>query len=163
MTVRPTAKGKKTEVARKAQPNEVFDKILRFAREQYETTPCYDRNPKVEVDYQKTKNNTLEFTVTDLCRVVLTDEKKSTWCQVLEKLGYPCNDVRRERLVFAFTYIPDGNGYQLQCRLQGLFGSGVYKPRISGYMDMEPDFDDYLNAYVNLFQNQLVTRLQRKP
>jgi len=163
VTVRTTAKGKKTEIPRKVQPNEVFDEILRFAREQYEVTTCYDRYPKVEVDYQKTKNLTLEFTVTDLCRVVLADEQKSTWCKILEGLGYPCNDVRRERLVFTFNYLPDGDGYQLQCRLVGLFGSGVYKPRLSGYMDMEPDFDDYLQTYVNRFQDQLQKRLQKKP
>ncbi|MEO6039415.1 MAG: hypothetical protein ABIQ93_13460 [Saprospiraceae bacterium] len=163
VAVRQTAKGKKTTLPRKVQPNEVFDEILRFAREQYEVTTCYDRSPKVEVDYQKTKNNTLEFTVTDLCRVVLSDEQSSTWCNILQKLGYPCNDARRERLVFSFTYIPTDTGYQLSCRLQGLFGSGVYKPRVSGYMDMEPDFDDYLNAYVNGFQNRLTERLQKKP
>lgn len=161
--IRQTAKGKKAEVLRKPQANQVFDEILRFAREQYEGTTCYDRKPVVEVDYQKTKNNTLEFTVTDLCRVVLTDEKKSTWCAILDALHYPCNDARRERLVFSFTYIPTENGYQLLCRLQGLFGSGVYKPRISGYIDMEPDFDDYLNAYVNGFQEKLTRRLQTKP
>jgi len=163
VTVRQTAKGKRTEVPRKVPPNEVFDEILRFAREQYEVTTCYDRQPKVEVDYQKTKNNTLEFTVTDLCRVVLSDEQKSTWCLILDKLGYPCNDVRRERLVFTFNYIPTDTGYQLQGRLQGLFGSGVYKPRVSGYMDMEPDFDDYLSTYVNGFQERLKIRLQKKP
>ena len=163
VTVRQTAKGKKTEIPRKVQPNEVFDEILRFAREQYEVTQCYDRFPRVEVDYQKTKNSTLEFTVTDLCRVVLSDEKKSSWCEILDTLGFPCNDARRERLVFSFTYIPNDTGYQLQCRLQGLFGSGVYKPRISGYMDMEPDFDDYLSTYVNGFQNRLAKRLQKNP
>lgn len=161
--VRPAARGKKTEVVRKVQPNEVFDEILRFAREQYEVTPCYDRQPKVEVDYQKTRNNTLEFTVTDLCRVVLSEEKKSFWCEILTKVGYPCNDARRERLVFSFHYIPTDTGYQLQGRLQGLFGSGAYQPRVSGYMDMEPDFDDYLTAYVNGFQERLTKRLQTKP
>lgn len=161
--VRQTGKGKSSQVARKVQPNEVFDEILRFAREQYEVNPCYGRQPKVEVDYQKTKNNTLEFSVTDLCRVVLTDEKKSLWCDLLTKIGYPCDDVRRERLVFHFTYIPTNTGYQLQCRLDGLFGSGAYKPRVSGYMDMEPDFDDYLTTYVNGFQERLAKRLQTKP
>jgi hypothetical protein len=143
--------------------NAVFDKIQRFAREQFEKTACYDRFPKVEVDYAKSKGNVLVFSVTDLCRVVLKDDDKSVWCKTYELLGGQCNDIRRERLIFTFNYETVGNnGFRLTGELQGLFGSGVFKPRVSGYMDMEPDFNDYLTAYTNNFQGRLKAYLEKQ-
>ena len=48
--------------------------------------------------------------------------------------------------------------------LTGKFGSGVYKPRTSGYMDMEPDFEeDFLKPYVQRFNNDLKKYLEAHP
>jgi hypothetical protein len=157
-----TTKGKTTAVQRPLSSNAVFDKIQRFAREQFEKTTCYDRSPKVEVDYAKSKGNVLVFSVTDLCRVVLTNEDKSLWCKTYQLLGGQCNDIRRERLIFTFNYEANGTmGYRLTGELQGLFGSGAFKPRVSGYMDMEPDFNDYLTTYTNNFQGPLKDYLEK--
>ena len=158
-----TPKGKTTTVQTPLSPNAVFDKIQRFARGQFEKTTCYDRFPIVEVDYNKSKGNVLVFTVTDLCRVVLKDEDKSLWCKTYQLLGGQCNDIRRERLIFTFNYEAIGNNaYRLTGELQGLFGSGAFKPRVSGYMDMEPDFNDYLTAYANDFQGRLKAYLEKQ-
>lgn len=153
--------GKMVEVMAPVPPSKVFDEILRFAREEYEKTDCYDRKPKVDVNYDRTKNNKLVFNATDLCRKVLVDEKKSYWCRLMDTMGVNCNDIKRERLEFEFVYVPLDKGYQLSCTLRGLFGSGFYKPRIAGYMDMEPDFDDYLTTYKNDFQRRLQERLNK--
>ncbi len=59
--------------------NEVFDKILSYARERYEKDPCEDRNPRVEKE--KKTSDYLKFTVSDLCQEVLTDESRSLWCE----------------------------------------------------------------------------------
>ena len=151
-----TQKGTTTSVQRTISRNAVFDQIQRYAREQFERIVCYNRYPKVEIDYGKTKGNSLVFTVTDLCRVVLKEEKKSLWCRTYETFGGQCNDITRERLEFTFNYEADGStGYHLTGEVKGLFGSGVYKPRVAGYMDMEPDFNDYLTDYANTFQYNL--------
>ena len=158
-----TPKGKTTIVQTPLSSNAVFGKIERFARAQFEKTACYDRIPTVKVDYAKSKGNVLVFSVTDLCRVVLKDEDKSLWCKMYQSLGGQCNDIRRERLIFTFNYEAIGNNaYRLTGELQGLFGSGVFKPRVSGYMDMEPDFNDYLTAYTNDFQGRLKAYLEKQ-
>ncbi len=154
-----------SEVAidKKRSRQEVFDAVLHYARQRYEQPKegCDDREPEVE---QTDFNNeyVLKFHVSDLCREVLTDEEQSLWCDFVELWWGDCNDMRRERLEFTFHYTPTDDGYLLTGSLTGKFGSGVYKPRSSGYMDMEPDFeDDFLIPYVNRFQQDLKRYLER--
>jgi len=146
-----------------SESREVFEAILDYARQRYERSreDCERRNPRVEE--LETTDYTLEFSVTDLCREVLTDEKQSLWCDFVELWWGPCNDMRRERLEFTINYVPTDQGYLLTGSLTGKFGSGVYKPRVSGYMDMEPDFEeDFLKPYVRRFQNDLQSYLLGK-
>ncbi|MBC7777486.1 MAG: hypothetical protein H7246_18785 [Phycisphaerae bacterium] len=152
------AKGRTADVNRSMLAPTVFDIILAYARQRYETSRCYDRYPRIE-EVERTEG-TLQFCVTDLCREVLTDESESVCCKTCQLLGISCNDIKRERLTFHFTYLPTASGYRLNCRLEGKFGSGFYKPRKSGYMDMEPDFEDYLDTYVKNFKNALQDRLR---
>lgn len=139
----------------------VFEKILEFAQEKYEHQPCKNRYPRV--GEKVIDDYSLTFTVTDLCREVLTDEKISLWCNFVELWWGNCNDMRRERLEFTFYYFLSPQGYRLSGMVTGKFGSGVYKPRISGYMDMEPDFEeDFLVPYVIKFQNELQEYLEKQ-
>ena len=70
--------------------------------------------------------------------------------------------LRRERLEFSIYYIPQNNGYRLDGELTGKFGSGVYMPRKSGYMDMDPDFEnEFLLPYLRLFQEELREYLEK--
>jgi len=156
--IRNSSKGRTAEVKREVPASEVFSQILAYARQRFETARCYDRYPRVE-EVESTES-TLQFAVTDLCREVLTDETESSWCATAKWLGVQCNDIKRERLVFQFTYLPTTTGYRLNCRLEGKFGSGFYKPRKGGYMDMEPDFEDYLDTYAKNFRNALQERLR---
>lgn len=138
---------------------EIFSQVLAYAKDRYEQTICENRDPKVQLIEQD--DYMLTFVVTDLCRVVLTDEKESIWCQVVSKWWGPCNDMRRERLEFTIHYHPTENGYRLLGSLTGKFGSGVYRPRESGWMDMEPDFEeDFLVPYVRAFQWELKVYLE---
>ncbi len=149
--------GKRTTfVQKQLGTDEVFSAIERFIRQQYGVTRCYDRTPELNV----TKNGAaMTLTVENLCRVVLTNENQSLWCDVMNSMGISCNDMRRERLEFKFTYQEGSNA--LTGTLSGKFGSGVYKPRASGYFDMEPDFSDYINSFHRDFQSQLKEYLNK--
>lgn len=147
-----------SRIANKEDARTVFNKILNYARQRYEIT-ISDRNPRIEEDQMT--DYTLKFVATDLSKEVLTDERKSLWCRTVEYWGGICNDTRRERLEFTFNFIPTAEGYTLSGTLTGKFGSGVYEPRRSGYMDMEPDFEqDFLEPYVIKFQNELTSYLE---
>ncbi len=140
----------------------VFEKILNYARKKYERNEkpnCEERNPTIkEIDETA---YSMSFVVEDLCREVLTDERQSLWCDFVELWWGPCNDMRRERLEFEINYIPTNEGYLLKIKLTGKYGSGVYRPRKSGYMDMDPDFeDDFLEPYAKQFGRELKQFLQ---
>ncbi|MEZ4919362.1 MAG: hypothetical protein R2792_09670 [Saprospiraceae bacterium] len=158
LPLRKTVKGRTIETPQNLTSKQVFDRIEAFLRKKYTQTNCYDRYPKVLVEDRT--ETFLRVSITDLCRVVLTDEQKSLWCQGMELIGWPCNDVRRERLEFEFTYLSGSNS--LTGRLTGKFGSGVYKPRTSGYMDMEPDFEDYLDTFHLKFKQELKKYLEQR-
>jgi hypothetical protein len=158
LPLRRTINGKTTEIQRNLTSAQVFDSIEAFLKRKYTRTTCYDRRPEMLVELRT--ESTLRISISDLCRVVLTDEKNSPWCRAVEALGWKCTDVRRERLEFEFTYLSGSNN--LSGRLVGKFGSGVYRPRKSGYLDMEPDFNDYLDTYHLRFQQELKTHLEKR-
>lgn len=155
--LRKTVKGQTTEISRTLTREQVFDGIESFIKNNYLKKNCYDRYPELQIE--KREGNVLKISVTDLCKVVLTDEKKSAWCKMMEALGGNCNDMRRERLEFTFRY-PAGSN-ELTGEITGKFGSGVYRPRKSGYMDMEPDFNDYLEDFHKKFKEKLETHLNK--
>ena len=138
----------------------VFREIEKYAHQRYDGLGYTSDTPShIEILYED--DYRFEFTVTDIRREVLTDEKRSLWCQFVNYWWGNCDDVRRERLEFNFRYIPTSNGYILDCSLTGKFGSGVFEPRVSGYMDMEPDFlEDYLKPYVRRFGVDLKRHLE---
>ena len=152
-----TTRGKTTELKKARSSTDVFDRIMAFLGARYGATDCYDRKPEVEEESRT--ETSLHVSVSDLCRVVLTDEKRSLWCDGVEVLGWKCNDVRRERLEFEFNFAPGSD--RISGKLTGKFGSGVYRPRTSGYMDMEPDFNDYLEEFHRKFQLALKAYLEK--
>lgn len=169
LTVKKIVQGKTISQTRVLEANRVFDEILRFARERYPATKyvgadCAGRYPQV-VEERRSPTR-LVFSVSDLCREALSNERLSIWCDLARATGWnrTCNDIKRERLEFEFNYIPllEGNrivGFRLDGTLRGKFGSGVYMPRKSGYMDMDPDFIDFEEDYARVFQQQLRERL----
>lgn len=138
--------------------------ILAFARQKYEVerVNCEERNPTV-LPPDKQNDYYLKFVVNDLCREVLTDEEQSLWCDFVEFWWGPCNDMRRERLEFEITLNRTDDAYLLFVKLTGKFGSGIYRPRESSWMDMEPDFEvDFLAPYARAFKQELQAYLTRK-
>jgi hypothetical protein len=147
-------KGKVVTTQKKLSSTEVFDKVLAYAY-RWEQPTCTDRYPKI-TDIERSANR-LKFTVSDLCRVVLVSEKPSLLCDLITACGGTCNDTRRERLEFDIEYQADNN--KLYCQVMGKFGSGVYKPRKGGWLNMEPDFADYLEEFIKKFKSDLETQL----
>ena len=156
ISVRKVAGKNTTAVPRRLSTAQVFGAIENFIRRQYGSTQCFDRTPTVEV---KKEGSTLHVTVENLCRVVLTKEKESLWCGVMNAMGISCNDMRRERLEFRFAYQEGSN--LLTGSLSGKFGSGVYVPREKGYFDMEPDFSEFINSFHRGFQAKLKEQLDQ--
>lgn len=163
--VKATGKGNSTKVpvARRRSPNEVFNIILKHVKTSMIEHPRYkkeldDRKPHIESDSVRTAT-TFRFTVADMGKEVLTDQNRSFW-----ESWVGVNTIAMERLSFQFEYIPaiDG-GYSLKCAIEGKFGSGVFKPRTTGYMNMEPDFDDFFEKYKNDFRQAVQNLLQQKP
>ncbi len=139
----------------------VFDKILSYAKNRYEYTPCEDRNPQLSV---LETGEVLRFEVQDLCREVLTDAANPLLCQMLNPLGLDCNWVKRELLNFIITYELLQNGVQLTIEIDGKFGSGFYgRIERGGYiaMDQEPDLYEYLERYADIFSEAIKAELTR--
>ncbi|MDZ4679963.1 MAG: hypothetical protein SGI94_05945 [Saprospiraceae bacterium] len=125
----------------------VFEQICKFAQEKYARSPCEQRKPAIK---PKPSEDYLRFDVTDLCREVVKDAQNPTICQWLNRLGYNCNWTTRELLSFTFIYLPTTEGFTLHLTLEGRVGSGYYDHvKRSGYMDMELDFEDELESYVD--------------
>ncbi len=157
IVLKKMVKGKSVNVTKTLTTGEVFDKIVAFAY-RWEQPTCPERYPKV-LDVDRSSPTRLKFTVSDLCHVVLTDEKRSLWCDLVTACGGVCNDSRRERLEFDIEFFPDEN--RLRCNVLGKFGSGVYKPRHDGWHNMEPDFADYLEDFIKQFKADLENELSK--
>ena len=151
-------------IYRKTNTQDIFNRINTYISNKLEIRKpeCENRVPRVDI--LNFSQSSLKLSVNDLCNEILTNESKSMWCNLVEQLWGPCNDKRRERLEFSFEVQPinDDNGYILKYELSGKYGSGVYRPRVSGYMDMEPDFVEYISLYLEKFIKDLRPELERK-
>ncbi len=163
--VKVTGKGKasKLPASRSRSADEVFNLILRHVKTAMLEHPRYrkeldDRKPRLESDSVRTAT-TLTFTAANLGKEVLTDQTRYIW-----ESWVNINTIAMERLTFRFEYLPAADGgYSLKCVIDGKYGSGVFKPRTSGYMNMENDFDDFFETYKNNFRLTLQKLLQQKP
>jgi hypothetical protein len=165
ITVQPTptktsGKGKSSKIVKpkvKTAP-QVFETIRKYAidsilqQPRYRTDVCNDRIPHFE-DSLRTANS-FRFTLADLGQEVLKNQYRSFWERFW---GY--NSIAMERLSFQFEYYPIDKGFILKCVIEGKYGSGVFKPRTTGYMNMETDFDDFFEQYKNQLRQELQKRL----
>jgi hypothetical protein len=149
-------KGKTSVIAHNLTTKQVFDGVSKYAHARY-VKRLDGRYSRVEDERQF--DNQFTFFVEDLSREVLTNEQKSYWCRAMEILGIECNDITRERLEFNLHYYPETG--QLHCDLTGKFGSGVYRPRDKGWMDMEPDFESYLKSYTTRLGEDIKKYLEK--
>lgn len=134
----------------------VLNTVFSYLKRRYEEDKCANREPKVTL---LEEDSLLRFEVTDLCREVLTDAANPLLCQILKRLGHPCNWVRREKLEFTIAYQPQPQGFSLFIEVNGFYGSGRFRevPRDGGYYSMEIEFKSYLEDYAD----QLKTTLRR--
>jgi len=155
--VKTAGKGKKQtyKTLKPKTAGQVFDiidtyvktEVLNQARYKNE---CNDRHPDFDVD-RKRSELSYEFTLKDLCKEVLTNHGDK---YVLY------NTIPMERITFRFEYHTTKDGFTLKCTIDGKYGSGFFKPRTQGYMNMETDFNDYFENYYNRLRQALEQRLQ---
>lgn len=149
----------KADFSRRYTRVEVYNKILKFAREKYARSPCEMRYPAVR---QIPHDEYLRFEVTDLCREVIKEAENPTVCRWLRAIGYPCNWTTREKLVFTFVYSETTSGFTLHLTLEGSVGSGFYSEvKRNGYMDMEFDFKRELEEYADAIVHEIRQYLRR--
>ncbi len=150
-------RGSEKKVSGKLGKQELYDRIADFAKAKFEREVCDLRTPKVVI---REKVNILRFQVYDLCKEVLTDEENPLICRVLRRTGYDCNWIKREMLSFTIIAQEFDGGFSLYCEIEGKYGSGLFdKVRKEGYVDMEVDFDEYLELYADKFVLELSERL----
>lgn len=132
----------------------VYAEIYECAIKRFERKTCNQRSPKVRLLENK---EVLRFEVLDLCKEVLTDETNPILCRILRTMGYDCNWVQREMLIFEITHHETPTGFQLKIELDGKYGRGLYESeRRGGYLNMEIDFDDFLERYSDGFGEYLL-------
>ena len=137
----------------------VFGKVMSFATEKYTESNCLERQPEI-IKYES--DDILHFEVLDICRTVLTDEAQPTLCGILQSFGYDCDWVKREKLDFTIKYEPSAEGIKINIELDGKYGSGLYKKvQRGGYINMEIDFDEYLDKYAKKFKEELKDYLSK--
>ena len=153
---RPVNGGKTPSVAdfqRQYTRERVYRCLYSHLRTRYERRVYDDRHPTVTL---LENEEVLRFEVVDLQREVLTDAANPLLCELLRGLGYDCNWVKRERLVFTIAHEPTPTGFRLVITLDGKYGSGFYKSvSRGGYLSMEVDFDDYLQHYADRLRTEL--------
>lgn len=141
--------------------HEVFNEILRFVKETKLEHPKYkyellDRVPRIESDSFRTETM-LKFTLANLGKEVLTDQSRYFWEKWVN-----LNSTAMERLTFRFEVnFLNNNSFSLKCNIDGKYGSGLFKPRVNGYMNMEVDFDDFFNLYKDNFKIALKNYLEK--
>jgi hypothetical protein len=165
-TIKTSGRGKTARVTKtKARTaDEVFKTVLQYVNETMINIPRYqtevtDRHPSI-TDSSSTASR-LVFTVADMGKEVLTNQNRSWWEKYVN-----VNTIAMERLEFKFEYrraTTNDNSFTLNCTIDGKYGSGIFKPRKNGYMNMENDFDDFFETYKNKFREGLTKRLQLQP
>lgn len=135
----------------------LFEQVLAFAEARYTTQPCKGATPTVTV---LESESVLRFEVVNLCREVLIDEAQPTLCSILRTFGYPCDWAKRELLTFTVACRNTAEGIEMSIIIDGKYGSGFYEQvRRGAYLDMEIDFDDYLERYADTFRESLKRQL----
>lgn len=146
------------EIHKRLSKEEVFKEVIAFARARFERTECEYRYPKLEL---LETSDRLKFVVEDLCREVLTHEANPALATFLQQFGFDVNWVKRELLEFTILYEATSTGFKVTITIQGKFGSGIYAQLKRGaYMNMDPDFKEYLEHYTNTFKELLKQELQ---
>lgn len=155
------------QTAKVAQPQiksakKVFDLISSYVKRNLLKAPRYktilkDRKPIVEDSLRV--GNYYSLTLANLGKEVLTDQTRAFW-----ENWIGLNTIAMERLSFQFDYLPNPDGsFNLRCSIDGKYGSGVFKPRKSAYLNMEDDFNDFFETYKNNFRQALIKRLSPQP
>jgi hypothetical protein len=159
--VKTAGKGKRQtyKTLKPKTAGQVFDIIDAYIKTEVINHPrykdeCNDRYPSFDVDSNRTELS-YGFTLKDLCKEVLTDQTRSDW-----ERFWNYNTIAMERLTFQFKYTATKDGFTLTCTIDGKYGSGFFKPRTEGYMNMETDFNDFFETYKNRLRLALGQRLQ---
>lgn len=141
-------------IHKKFGKKQVFDLIFQYAKKRFEKNPCPNRKAKVRLRENK---NMLRFEADNLCKQVLYDETNQLLCRIVDRMGFSCNTIKRERLNFIIIYEATNHGFILHCEVDGKYSSGLGKGRRGDYNSMEenPGFNDYLELFADEFAQEL--------
>lgn len=166
VTIEPTIiddsghkKSDSIEYNRSVSADRVFNSILDYVDKKIKD-PKYgldlqDRIPIIESDSMRSQN-VFKFTVANLGKEVFIDQNRTWWETIIN-----ITTIAIERLTFEFEYISiDDKKFKLLCTINGKYGSGIFKPRVSGYIDMEPEFSDLLESYIHRQRVAIVNHLK---
>lgn len=131
---------------------QVLDTIFNYAQRRFRRATCEHRSPKVQLLESK---KLLRFEVVDLCKIVLAEENPKV-CRALQFFNYPCNWIKREKLIFTITYKETTEGFNIHCSIDGLYGSGYYdQVQRGGYKNMELEFNEELEHFADIFKEEI--------
>lgn len=139
----------------------VFWKILQRARGYYEAEEK-KVDGRVPVFKSLGQLDNLRFEVTDLTREVVTDGRRSTFCGLIQRLGYECNWSPREVLTYTISFEEKEGELVLQIEIDGRLGSGVYaSARRRSYISLDVEYYPQLEAYAEEMRERIYGWLTR--
>ena len=140
---------------------DVYKRIETFIKQKLEKKKCENRNPKVEVIDSE---ENLEIEATELCKEVFSQDSDHALAKIINTVFKSnVNWNKRERLKLIFKYIVDSKTgvRNLSVNVNGKYGDGFFKPREKGYHNMEPEFIEVLEHYVNVLKEELKRELKK--
>ncbi|MEL6627388.1 MAG: hypothetical protein AAFS00_06485 [Bacteroidota bacterium] len=126
---------------RKASRKRIMDEVQQYVQ-------TYFEKREAEVIPDRKGNKQLSMEIRNLEREVLKDLPPS----ILEDLF---GLAKKERLLLEFRLLNEDEGYTLELKVHGMYGTGIMEIFDSGYRPMEPDFTSYLHTFAKKFKNSL--------
>lgn len=134
----------------KRAPYQLKTAIQQFFQNHYENA---------DINWRHERDQLLKCQVKELRREVLTDEANPLLAEVLQWFGYEVDWVKRELLTITVDYQLHEEGIQLMVEINGKYGSGFHRPRRNAYIDMEPEFEEYLSHYTEIITQEIKNHL----
>lgn len=109
----------------------------------------FQKEKNAEIDFLNPRGSLLLCEVKNIRREVLSDEANPVLAKFLNLFGYELDWVKREFLTIEVFVQLEEDKTIITIDLNGKYGSGFHTPRRNAYLDMEPEFEDYIANYAS--------------